>query len=232
MNPFLVADCVGKAFAGRRVLSSATLRAVPGEVRAMLGRSGEGKSTLLRIAAGWLAPDTGLVRCGAESPLQLTAAALAQRGVFYVPDHGALSVALTVREQLAMLAERFPGGASPEDAATQMGVAHGLDERPPTLSGGEQRRADLAAVLVRAPRCLLADEPVRGIEPIDAEGLMRTFRVIARAGIAVVVTGHDVELLLDGSDHVTWVTSGTTYELGPPRIARGHEQFRAQYLGR
>lgn len=232
MNPFLVADCVGKTYGDRRVLSSATLRAVPGEVRVLLGRSGEGKSTLMRIAAGWLAPDSGVVRCDGETPLALTADGMARRGVFYLPDHGALSTALTVRAQLDMLAERYPGGARPEDAAAQLGIAHGLDERPSTLSGGEGRRADLAAVLVRAPRCLLADEPLRGIAPIDAEALMGSFRAMSRAGIAVVVTGHDVELLLDGADHVTWVTSGTTYELGPPQFAREQEQFREQYLGR
>ena len=60
----LVADCVSKAFGERRVLTSASLRAKAGEVRAIFGRNGEGKSTLLKIAVGWLQPDSGVVRMG------------------------------------------------------------------------------------------------------------------------------------------------------------------------
>ncbi len=230
--PFLVADCVSKSFGGRRVLSSASLRAVSGQVRALLGRSGEGKSTLMRIAAGWLEPDSGVVHCDGRAELSAKPHLLARQGVFYLPDRGVLSSALTVRAQLEMIAEQFPGGASVDEAAATMGILERIDVRPPVLSGGEQRRADVAAVLVRSPRCLLADEPLRGIAPIDAEALMQTFRAMARAGCAVVVTGHDVETLLDGADHITWSTSGTTYEIGSPAAARAHEGLRVGYLGR
>jgi ABC-type multidrug transport system ATPase subunit len=231
-TPFLVADCVSKSFGGRRVLSSASLRAVPGEVRALLGRSGEGKSTLMRIAAGWLEPDSGVVHCDGHAPLRTHPHLLGRAGVFYLPDRGVLSSAISVRAQLEMIAESFPGGMSVADAAAAMGISGRINARPPQLSGGEQRRADVAAALVRAPRCLLADEPLRGISPIDEEVLMRTFREMARAGCAVVVTGHDVEALLDGADHITWSTSGTTYEIGPPAVARAHDGLRVGYLGR
>lgn len=121
----------------------------------------------------------------------------------------------------------FHGGGRSHD-----GISACIDARPPKLSGGELRRADVAAALVRRPRCLLADEPLRGIAPIDAEALMHAFRAMARAGCAVVVTGHDVETLLDGADHITWSTSGTTYEIGTPEMARHHEGLRVGYLGR
>jgi lipopolysaccharide export system ATP-binding protein len=231
-SPFLVADCVSKSFDGRRVLSSASLRAVPGEVRALLGRSGEGKSTLMRIAAGWLHADAGIVQCEGETLIGVSPHALARRGVFYLPDRGVLSSALTVRQQLEMIAERFPGAMSVAAAADVMGISSLIDVRPQTLSGGERRRADIAAALVRRPRCLLADEPLRGIAPIDAEALVRTFRAMAAEGCAVVVTGHDVEMLLDGADHITRSTSGTTYEIGSPATARAHEGLRIGYLGR
>ena len=63
MTSVLTADCVGKSFDGRRVLTSASLRAVAGELRVMLGRNGVGKSTLIKIAAGRIAPDSGVVHC-------------------------------------------------------------------------------------------------------------------------------------------------------------------------
>lgn len=67
MTEILCADCVGKSYRGRKILSSASLRAVSGELRALLGRNGAGKSTLLRIAAGLVPPDTGHVRWEGEA---------------------------------------------------------------------------------------------------------------------------------------------------------------------
>lgn len=230
-DPVLVADCVARTFGDRRVLSSATLRAVPGEVRAFLGRSGAGKSTLMKIAAGWDSADSGVVRMNQHVRLRWTPSALARLGVFYLPDAGALSSALTVGAQLEMIAERFPGGDTPQRAMGRLGVERFAGSRPYMLSGGEQRRAEVAAIFVRRPRVLLADEPLRGIAPIDQERILQAFRALAADGCAVVLTGHDVSALLDGADHVTWCTSGTTYELGAPAKALAHEGFRRDYLG-
>lgn len=230
MKPVLAADCVGKSFDGRRVLTSASLRAVSGELRVMLGRNGAGKSTLLKIAAGRIAPDSGAVHCDGHVHLHASLRKLALLGVFYLPDHDLLSNAFTVRRQLDMIRRRFDGG-DVNDAAERLGILQVLDQRPFKLSGGERRRAEIAAALVRKPMCLLADEPLRGIEPKDAEDLTRVLSELAAGGAAVVITGHEVSCLLDAADHVTWCTSGRTYELGSPAVAMQHGQFRREYLG-
>jgi ABC-type multidrug transport system ATPase subunit len=230
MTPILVAESVSKSYGSRRILSSATLRAVEGELRVLFGRNGIGKSTLLKIAAGRVAPDGGSVHFAGEAYLSVHQAALAARGLFYLPDHDLLSRAYTVRQQLAMVHERFPGGDVMQ-SAERMGIAARLDQRPSALSGGELRRAELAAVLVRRPRCLLADEPYRGISPKDAEVLTGVLQELAHGGTAVLVTGHEVPTLLEAADHISWCTSGTTYELGAPAVARRHEAFRREYLG-
>lgn len=231
MNPILVADCIAKSFGDRRVLTSATLRAVPGELRVLFGRNGIGKSTLLKIAAGWLRPDSGNVRFASQAYLSVGLTRLAAAGLFYLPDHDFLSTAFTVRRQLEMVRRQF-GGGDVEEAAERLGVAAQLDQFPFTLSGGELRRAELAAILVRRPRCLLADEPYRGVTPKDAELLTQTFKDLASGGMAIVVTGHEVPTLLAAADHVSWCTSGTTYELGPPAEAVQSGAFRREYLGR
>lgn len=230
MKPILTAESVVKSFGGRRVLTSATLRAVPGELRVLFGRNGIGKSTLLKIAAGWLSPDSGAIHFAGRVYLSVRLAELAAAGLFYLPDHDLLSTAFTVKRQLEMIGRQF-GGGSVSEAATQLGIAAHLDKYPFELSGGERRRAELAAVLVRRPICLLADEPYRGIAPKDAEDLTRTFADLAASGMAVVVTGHEVPTLLDAADHVSWCTSGTTYELGPPAAAVQSATFRQEYLG-
>jgi ABC-type multidrug transport system ATPase subunit len=230
MTPILVAESVSKSYGSRRILSSATLRAVEGELRVLFGRNGIGKSTLLKIAAGRVAPDGGSVHFAGEAYLSVHQAALAARGLFYLPDHDLLSRAYTVRQQLEMVHEQFPGG-DVMLSAERMGIAARLDQRPSALSGGELRRAELAAVLVRRPRCLLADEPYRGVSPKDAEVLTGVLQELARGGTAVLVTGHEVPTLLEAADHISWCTSGTTYELGAPTAARQHEAFRREYLG-
>lgn len=226
----LVADCVSKTFGRRQVLRSASLRAKAGEVRAIFGRNGVGKSTLLKIAVGWLQPDSGTVHMGDAAFLRASLPQLAARGVFYLPDHRLLAPASRLARQLEFFERRY-GRRSVTDAARMARVEHLLGRRPSTLSGGELRRSELALAFARKPAVLIADEPYRGISPADHDGLTELFRLLATDGCAVVVTGHEVPSLLAAADHVTWCTAGTTYELGTPAQACEHESFRREYLG-
>lgn len=228
--PLLVADSVTKSFDERRVLTAGSLRAESGQLRVIFGRNGIGKSTLMKIAAGVMPPDSGVVRFHGRSYLHARLASFAREGLFYLPDHELLSTSSTLRRQLQLYHDRF-GRRSVLEAAEMADVLELLDRKPWTFSGGQLRRAELALVLVRQPECLLADEPYRGIAPVDHELLTRVFRLMAFEGCAVVVTGHEVPTLLAAADHVTWCTAGTTYELGTPDEARAHEWFRRDYLG-
>lgn len=230
MREVLVADCVGKRYSNRWVLRSASLRATQGELRALLGRNGAGKSTLLRIAAGILAPDSGTVRVHGEFLQRPKLAMLARQGILFIPDHDLLSSAFTIREHLEFV-------CAPEDAggitrvAHDMGIAALLDSKPHELSSGERRRAELAFGILKRPVCLLADEPLRNVSPIDAGALLQAFVALARQGCAVVITGHETPAILGAVDHITWCTAGTTYEMGPPFMARTDERFIRDYLG-
>lgn len=226
----LEADCIGKAFGDRRVLTSASLRAKAGEVRVILGRNGEGKSTLLKVAAGLLRADTGIVRMDATLVPRPSLHELAGRGLFFLPDHDLLAPRKTLARQLRLFERRYRR-RSAHEAAHIARVDHLLDRMPGTLSGGELRRAELALALARMPVVLIADEPYRGIAPADHDGLSAVLRQFADDGCAVVVTGHEIPSLLAAADHVTWCTSGTTYELGPPADALQHDAFRRGYLG-
>jgi lipopolysaccharide export system ATP-binding protein len=230
VKPILTADCVSKTFRGRRVLSSGSLRAVEGQVRVVLGRNGVGKSTLLKIAAGWIQPDAGVVHFDGEALLTARLPHLAARGMFYLPDHDLFSSAFSVREQLRLFRRQF-SGTDVDAALAAVGLPNLGEQKPFALSGGELRRAEMAAIIVRRPRCLLADEPFRGIAPKDAEELGQLCRRLSADGMAVVVTGHEVPALMEAADHVTWCTAGTTYELGPPAVAMHHEGLRRDYLG-
>ena len=227
----LTADCIGKRFGERRVLSAATVHADRGVVTALVGRNGCGKSTLLRIMAGLTAPDHGIVRFRGAVYTRTRLPRMARQGLFLLPaDRSTLTRTLTLRQHLDALRRRFglpQGGTELED----LKITHLLDRAVGTYSGGEQRRAELALALVRAPDCLLADEPFLGITPADTEVFIAAFRALARRGTAVIVTGHEVPFILSVADTVTWLHSGTTRPLGTPESAARDWLFRREYLG-
>ncbi len=230
MRELLVADCVGKRFGLKWALHSASLRATRGELRALLGRNGAGKSTLLRIAAGLVEHDTGSVRFNGVARERPHLARLAREGLCFVPDHDLLSNAFSVREHLEFVRSRDDADGVSR-VAERLSIASLLDSRPFELSSGERRRAEIAFALLRRPSCLLADEPLRNVAPMDAESLLGVFREMARDGCAVVITGHEVPAMMSAVHHITWCTAGTTYEMGPPFMARTDERFMRDYLG-
>ena len=228
MREILIADCIGKKYQNRWVLHSATLRATRGELRALLGRNGAGKSTLLRVAAGVIQPDAGNVRFNGVAREIVRMPQLAREGLCFVPDRELLANAFTIREQLKFAGQDMNLMAS---IADRLEITPLLDSRPFELSSGERRRAEIAFAMMRRPTCLLADEPLRNISPIDADALLQVFKEIAHNGCAVVITGHEVPALLAAVDHISWCTAGTTYEMGPPFMARTDDRFVRDYLG-
>lgn len=227
----LEADSIGKAYGHRHVLTAASLRAYPGRIMALCGRNGSGKSTLLAIAAGWRRADTGIVRFDGTTWLRPRLRILASLGVFYLPDRAILAPGIPLGAQLEAMSRRFGIREGVEAAAEALGVSAHLDSLPPRMSGGETRRAEIALACVRRPRCLLADEPYRGISPLDAEAITRAFRGLASEGCALVITGHETEMLLDAADAVTWCRDGTTSEYPSVGAAREDWRFQQDYLG-
>jgi lipopolysaccharide export system ATP-binding protein len=226
----LSADSVSKTYDGRKVLSAATLPARPGMVTGLLGRNGAGKTTLLRILTGSMAPDNGVVCIDGVGQLQVTLSQLAVRGVFFLPARDLLLPSLSVMQQMQSARDRFGGNGDLEALASLLGIAERVNQKPPTLSGGERRRAELAVALAREPRVLIADEPLRGITPLDADVLMGALRTFARAGGAVVVTGHELPLLLPHLDHVIWCHAGKTREFPSVEAAQQDFAFRRDFM--
>src|SRR5207249_1045546 len=95
-----------------------------------------------------------------------------------------------------------------------------LARKASTLATGERRRPEIAVAVMRRPDCLLADEPLLGIAPADAELVSQSLRDLAGRGTAVVVSGHEVPRLLELADELVWQTAGTTHFLGTPQEAR------------
>jgi len=228
-DPVLMLDSFGKSFAGKTVLHAASLFVHPGRITVLLGRNGSGKSTLLRLGVGLLRADHGITRWEGEVRARPSLSVLARRGLFYLPDRGLLSRRLPVGSQLGLYAERF--GGSLDGVVAELRLGGLLDLNVSQLSGGEERRVELALARLARPRCLIADEPFVGQSPRDRTVVSEELLAHARRGAAVVGTGHEVEDLFAVADEVVWMVAGTTHVLGSPEAAAQHHQFRREYLG-
>lgn len=185
---------------------------------------------MLQIAVGEVRPDTGVVRFLSTAYERPRLPVLARRGLYYLEARGRLPGTFPLGAQLRMLAQRF-GGQAFDRVVAELDIEEFLEKRSHELSGGEGRRAALAAALIREPLCLLTDEPFAGIAPKDQQMIGAALRRLAAAGTAIVTTGHDVAALLSVADDVIWCVAGTTHGLGRPEDARAHPEFERDYLG-
>lgn len=230
MDSVFLADSFVKSFGQRRILKTATVWAQAGKITVLLGRNGSGKTTLLRCAMGLCRAEQGMVRMAGRVTVRPRLWRLAVEGLFYVPDRNLLSRRLRFREQLGLVQARF-GLGDFREVLSRLEVDGLLESFPNEMSGGEKRRAELALAFYRDPSCLIADEPFTEVEPKDRALVAELLKAQSDQGTAILITGHDVEDLLAIADHVIWMTAGTTHGLGPPDAARGHDQFKREYLG-
>lgn len=226
----LVADSISKSFAGRRVLTSARLRAEHGRVAGLLGRMGSGKSTLLKICAGLIQAESGWIELNGRKYLRTRRSTLAAQGVFYIGEADNLAWTLTVHEHFNEIERRY-GLAERDEIFELLDLKPLLQRKGHALSGGEVKRVEIGLAFARRPSCVLLDEPFRSADPLLCERLGHCFRLLASHGCAVVVSGHEVNQLLPFLDSITWVTSGTTHLLGSVESALAHEAFTREYLG-
>ncbi|MDQ3512500.1 MAG: ATP-binding cassette domain-containing protein [Chloroflexota bacterium] len=203
----------------RTVLRGVDLDLRPGELVALVGRNGIGKTTLLRSLVGLHRPVRGTVRVGPHDAIRTETATLA-RVVGYVPQQpDRLFFAPTVREELAFTRHHLGAGGEDIDALLDRLDLAGMAERNPRdLSGGERQRAALAAILAGGPRVLLLDEPTRGMDAAWKRSLGAMLRRwCAEEGMAVLMATHDIELVARFATRVVMLGDGEVIADGPPR---------------
>ncbi|MFQ5635370.1 MAG: ABC transporter ATP-binding protein [Gammaproteobacteria bacterium] len=207
-----------------RALNEVDLDLFAGEVLVLLGPNGAGKSTLLASACGRVALDSGTVRlCGSDPRRD----AAVRRRLGFVPQHLAVYAYLSVRENLqvfgrmmgvarAALAERV------EEALSWAGLADRADDYTDTLSGGMRRRLNIVASLLHHPDVILLDEPTVGVDMNARDRIHELLSRLSAAGIAVLLTTHDLSQAESIADRVAFMLHGRIRLCGCPRqLIRG-----------
>jgi len=185
-----------------------------GELFGFVGRNGAGKTTAMRIVLGVLSADAGVVRWDGV-PLDFTA----RRRIGYMPEERGLYPKMRLAEQLAYLGE-LHGMAGPEArvSALRWLDRFGLKDRGnddlQALSLGNQQRVQLAAALVFGPDVLVLDEPFAGLDPVAVDVMSAVLREQADAGLPVIFSSHELELVERLCDRVGIVERGRMVALG------------------
>ncbi len=198
----LSASDVTVHLAGRAVLTGAAIRVAAGEIVGLIGPNGAGKTTLLRVLARLQPATAGSVAFDGAPAAAMPRPRFA-RAVAYLPQGGESHWAIPV-EELVFLGRLPHFGAwrrpSAEDRAAvaaamaATGIEHLADRPANQLSGGERARVLLARALAGAPRVLLADEPVAGLDPYHRLEVMEHLKALAETGAGIVVVLHDLTL--------------------------------------
>jgi ABC-2 type transport system ATP-binding protein len=223
-EPVLKLRAIDKRFRRHRVLSDLNLTVTRGEIVGLLGPNGSGKTTTLRLAAGYLWPDSGRVFLN-EQALTPESTALRQR-IGYLPERIPLYDPLTVRQQLVFVARaRGLRGAAVRSAVTEAAAAFDLEpviaRVVGRLSKGFRQRVGLAQALLGEPDLLLLDEPTSGLDPFQ---ILEAREMIRRASAhrAVIVSTHIVQEISALCSRVVYLREGRLVELERGVAAANH----------
>ncbi len=233
-------DGVDLAFGRRSVFEGLSCRFPPSRISVIMGASGMGKSTILRMVGGLQPPDRGSVKVAGEELVGLGEVALGrvrQRlGMLF--QNGALLDSMTVLENVALpLRER-----SRLDEATIVDRVHqrladvGLhdvdDLLPGELSGGMLRRAAFARAIVMAPEILLCDEPFSGLDPPNVSRIEELLLHLNRQlGLTLIVTSHHMATSLRMADQLFLLRDGGCIDGRPETLAASHDSAIAEFIG-
>ncbi len=200
-TPAIRLEHVSKAFGSFRVLDDVSLAIPRGEATVVLGRSGTGKSVMLKHVVGLLQPDAGRVFVGETDITALPPAALSKvrRQVGFLFQNAALFDSITVGENVAFPMRRH--GDWPEQTVRErvagklaaVGLEQATDLMPSALSGGMRKRAGLARAMALDPMVLLVDEPSAGLDPVTSDEIDALLvRVKEERGTTLIVVTHNI----------------------------------------
>jgi ABC-type Fe3+/spermidine/putrescine transport system ATPase subunit len=236
-NGALALNGITKRFGDHVAVDNLTIEIPAGELLALIGASGSGKTTTLRIAAGYESPDSGSVTLGGKD---ITQFAPQKREFGMVFQHYALFPHMNVAENVAfgLQARGIPRATRLDKArvALQSVGLGGADARAvQSLSGGEQQRVALARALVINPRALLLDEPLSNLDPTLRESTREELRaVLHRAGVPALFVTHDQEDAFAIADRIALIERGHLLQTGTPEelYDRPASLAVARFMGR
>ncbi|WP_037079126.1 ABC transporter ATP-binding protein [Neorhizobium vignae] len=200
-------------YGASHVLHGVSFAVEPGEIVALVGRNGAGKTSIIRSIMGLMPRTTGAIRFNGEDISRLKAHDRYVRGLAYVPEERRIVRGLTVLEnlQLGLVADRKridEAAAIDEIARSFPRLKERLHQEGVTMSGGEQQMLAIARAMIARPRMILLDEPSEGIMPVLVEEMGALFRRLREEGTTLLLVEQNVEWALKLADRAVIVDQG------------------------
>ena len=213
------------------MLQGVSLEVERGEVLALLGRNGAGKTTVLKSILGLVPPRAGRVVYRDQDITGLPPHVVARRGIAYVPAHRGIFSTLSAAENLDIVRRRSGTGTVEEVFARFPRLAELKGRLGRHLSGGEQQMLAIGRAIMTHPSLMLLDEPSQGLAPLVLETIVEMLRDLKREGLAMLLVEQNVETAVAIADRVVILDQGSKVFEGPPGQLTADEQIAIRYLG-
>lgn len=229
-------DNLRKSYKKRVVIRDVTMKVDQGEVAALLGPNGSGKTTTFYAIAGLVTPEGGSVRIDGRDVTGLPMYRRARLGIGYLPQEMSIFRGLSVEDNIAAIldithSDRHKRRERLEELLSEFSIEHLRRAPALALSGGERRRVEIARCLAAEPRYLLLDEPFAGVDPISVADIRHLVADLKTRGIGVLITDHNVRETLEIVDRAYILHDGKVLMSGTPAEVVENENVRRVYLG-
>ena len=232
----LVAKGLRKSYRKRVVIRDVSISLQQGEVVALLGPNGSGKTTTFYAIAGLINTDGGQVLLDNQDVTRLPMYRRARLGIGYLPQEMSIFRGLTVEANIAAILDISEPDLHKrrerlEKLLAEFTIEHLRQTPALALSGGERRRVEIARSLAANPRFLLLDEPFAGVDPIAVGDIRQLVSELKKRSIGVLITDHNVRETLDLVDRAYILHDGTVLMSGTAKEVIEDENVRKVYLG-
>lgn len=232
----LKTDGLVKIYNGRSVVNGVDIHVRPGEIVGLLGPNGAGKTTTFYMIAGLVRPDGGQTFFNEVDVTCEPMYKRARLGMGYLPQEESIFRKMTVSENIMAILQTTSLTKQQqqdrcEELLTRFGIDHLAKNEALTLSGGEKRRLSIARSLVMNPSLLMLDEPFSGVDPIAVYDVQQVISELRDAGLAIIITDHNVRETLAITDRAYLIFEGRIESQGDKDFLLHDPISRKLYLG-
>ena len=225
-----------KSYRKKAVIRDFSMALDRGEVVALLGPNGSGKTTTFYAVAGLVTPEGGRVTVDGKDVTTLPMYRRAQLGIGYLPQEMSIFRGLSVQDNISAILDirvkhRHQRRERLEELLTEFSIEHLRRAPALALSGGERRRVEIARCLAANPNYLLLGEPFAGVDPISVGDIRQLVADLKKRGIGVLITDHNVRETLEIVDRAYILHEGKVLMSGTPEEVVQNENVRRVYLG-